>query len=206
MFSGIQGLIAMPAILQSVNASVVYRAVETCLEDLNLEAIEKIASKTKVALMTEVPDNASYNYRKMHQTALDLPSNMLYVSDGCSAHICHRIVEASTREQDIIGELHAVSWTCGLPKHHQRMMKEARDIVNEELVWHPGIAPQAEWTEIMEDVLQHTTGRTNEMIKGGILNGDALLAAQRGIRKNDRSAKIKKFLNNDPRSKRLVDP
>ena len=70
----------------------------------------KIASKVKLFILSEVPDNVAANGRRKAFLATVLPRNCLYAGRlGCTVHRVHRIVCCTIDEDGIVGSVHAIA-------------------------------------------------------------------------------------------------
>ena len=194
-----------PCILARASASCIYRALEEFPAELSIDGIRTLAARMHVVLVHEVPDGCSANNRKKAKTASEMPANALYIPASCTAHASHRIVVAATRESEVVGDVHAIAFTCTLASHHAGMLRVLQDIINEELMWHQA-EPLPEWEEQIETIMSHTICRDAEHICGKLLHGDCLPSlgpSPRQATRSARAAKVRQFLNGDPRLPRI---
>ena len=151
-------LILLPAILENTRASTLFRAYESACPGLDIDGLKDISARTSAFIVSEVPDHAPTNVRKVAATASSMPDRCLYDGDRyCAAHRVVRVVEHLVQGKHFIGDIHSIAVTCGVPRHHSLLMAQVRNIVARELEILPIGDPR--WDEHRATVLNHTIGR-----------------------------------------------
>ena len=189
-------LIVHPRIIESTSASCIHTACNTSFELLSLDGLARISAKVKLFVVSEVPDNVSANVRRKAYVASKLPMNCLYgCSMGCCAHRAHRIVSNSVDEAHIIGDIHAVSMICGVPRYRCTMLQLLHKMVDDEL---EVLDFQNErWAVHAESVVQHTLGREHHFVRGSRDVGAIASPPCESKALFERMAHVQRFLNGD---------
>ena len=196
-------LLIPPRAIESTRSSCLYRACDEACESLSVEELCKISARTKLFILGEVPDNVAANNRKKAAFAEKLPRNCLYSArNGCCVHRVHRIVVASTREDTLVGDVHAVAFVCQMPRLRAKNLESLRDVVSSSLqILTPEEADPA-WERHSHAVLQHTLGRNFHFVSNHdnhIDSDDPPASSQ----VTDRINWVRQFLNGDIRSERI---
>ena len=127
-------LLLPPKVLEATSATVLMRACDEAFSDFSIAGLHRIAVKTEVFILAEVPDNAKSNGLKKAAMATKLPRNCLYLASlGCTVHRVHRIFEAAIDHIAFLGDVHAISTVCGVPRYRRQMHSALRALVAEEL-------------------------------------------------------------------------
>ena len=172
-------LLTSPMLIQSTNASTLFRAFENGCDALNLESIHELAGLCKVFLISEVADNVSANNRRKAAYSQQLPANCLFASSlSCSVHKVHNIIQYPLDMRALVGDVYALSFVVSQPLHRNAMIAALRDIVRSELsvVDHC----DARSDQHREDVLRHTLERRWCFVRGSLMPGANVLATRGG--------------------------
>ena len=105
-------------------------------------------------LIDDVTDAVNYNKRMQAFCAkrAAIGDKVLYLSDTCRAHALHNIIVRVTREQEIIGRLHAQQFIHSIG-HRRRTIFHALDAaIEEEMVVEFG-QPDPTWRQMAIDIL-----------------------------------------------------
>ena len=195
-------LLCAPTVIQSTSGSCIFSACNHVSVGLSLERLCEIGQKTKVFVLSELPDNAKSNYRKKCAWAEALPNNCMYLRDlGCCAHRVHRVIAAATREEKIVGDIHAVSFIASQPRYRSTMSQKLREVVASD--FEVVAAADPAWKPHMSLVLNHTLGREFHYVKARGLNAcasDHNLSQAALARISDLAI----FVNGDIKSNKIV--
>lgn len=196
-------LIAHPVVVASTGSSCIHRACDLAFDDLSITGLHEISRKVKLFIFTETPDNVSANVRRKAHMATLLPNNCLYMDMlGCAAHRIHRILQACTVEDTLIGDIHAIALVASVPRYRATMLDRLWAIVNEDLELLYVDDPS--WQEHTTAVLQHTLGREFHFTRGSKMPGDVATPAEElGHSVFQRMEQVKLFLNADWREPQL---
>ncbi len=86
-----------------------------------------------MAILSEHPDSASPNLRKMAKTAESVPENCAHVRGVCCAHQSHRVVEI--REKECIGDIHAIAVSLANGELQSKCQVVLRQLIDRDLVF-----------------------------------------------------------------------
>jgi hypothetical protein len=79
-----------PRMVQNTKASTVLHAVDSGVPEFSLSNIIKLCAALRFMLLSEFPDNASSNKRKLFACAMRLPLNCFFVPGGA---LCTTVTE-----------------------------------------------------------------------------------------------------------------
>ena len=204
-------LLLRPSILTHCNASTTYTAVETTTPGLTMARLKELAARHPFITFSEIPDNHSVNVRKRAFTSAELPPNVFVTPLGCCAHLLHRVIVSSIREDDIVGDCHAVYVITRNPAHRDRLVAAAFAVIEEDFDVMPG-SPPAEATAHMREILEHTLLRTldhtaGSLVKRPLQHNDEALDHELDQRFSTRRLGVNmvaKYCNSDPRKPKIV--
>eukprot|EP00959_Pyramimonas_sp_CCMP1952_P155498 3253054-Pyramimonas_sp.AAC.1 len=118
-----------PQIVMRSNASCIFNAFEKGCAPFDLQRIIEIGRKIKLLIVHEIPDSAGANAKKKKFYSKQLPGNCLYDGyRGCAAHKVHNIAKNATNEEQLIGDVHAISVIEGKPGHRSALHRKLRDM------------------------------------------------------------------------------
>ena len=130
-----QEILIPPIAMANGKSSTLYSATEKAVEDLSLDKLLELARHIKFIIVNEIPDQCSANVRKKAATisALLKIDNVFYNPfQCCMAHTLHRLMARSFREEDIIGDIHAIAYVMTLTPQRNAMLTAFRALLEEE--------------------------------------------------------------------------
>lgn len=71
----------------------------------------------------------------------DCPRVLSTPIPGCGAHVLHRVIVSAISEDRIVGDCHAVAYTCSLPRHQGSLQTALKDHLDKFLVWDTDLDP-----------------------------------------------------------------
>ena len=163
-----------PILCQNGTASCIFAAVDEAVPALSMRSIMDLSKQLKYMILNEVPDMCPSNTRKKADTAERLPRNCFFADGQCSCHKCHRIIASATDESKLIGDIHAVTFAATLVTQHEQIMKAYWEVLLRDFEWIP-CAPPLEFKAHRREIWRHCRDRTNSIIRGGLLFGEALM-------------------------------
>jgi hypothetical protein len=112
--SVVRDLITAPIIVEKGNASCFYGAIHDAMPAIGGGGLARICSGQKCVMGMELPDGVKYVQRMIHFKAALAPRNYFDPDITCAVHRLHRIIVLSLREDDIVGDDHAIAFVSGL--------------------------------------------------------------------------------------------
>ena len=153
-------------------------------------------------ILCELPDNATANKREQIFIGNSLPVNCFYPFGNCAVHRVHRIVALARREDDAVGDCHAISFTGQQLDKRDKIHAAVQGIVSELVVIHG--PPPDEVAHHMKRVLHHTVRRGYGIVRGRLVRGQDALSTRRDAASDLRMRLCRTFLNGDIRHDNLV--
>ena len=86
-----------------------------------------------LAILSEHPDSASPNLRKMAMTAESVPDNCCFVRGVCGAHQGHRIVYI--KERECVGDIYAIAVSLSNGELQNKCQVSLKNIIEKDLVF-----------------------------------------------------------------------
>jgi hypothetical protein len=161
-------LFSIPCFLEDAKASTIAAALRKVLPDVAPERIVELASEINHVFVSEVPDGAASNVRKKAWTAeffSDTPNIYYSPLRPCAAHRLNRIITSSTNEKRIVGDIHAVHYSCSLQPQRASLRGSLRKRLEENLIWEKDVLPDPAWVVHTRSVLSHTIGRARDHVR-----------------------------------------
>ncbi len=198
--------------MQDGRASTIYSAVDAACPELSIEAVEELCRQLPWVFISETPDNAAPNKRKMWFTHTQLPGNALYIPGGCCVHHCYRIVSATIPRFgrfSLSGDVYALAFVTHVYGHFDRLSKALRRLLEVELdVKKPCEVDDQElesWEQHNRALLSHTFMRSSLHTRAR-LDGidDSFAPAQMQEQERATLEKVLVFLNGDARLGKVV--
>lgn len=170
--------------------------------DLCILRLNEIAAWTRFVLISEVPDNASANFKKLAYSAKQLGLRVFMAFAGCGAHRVHRIIANTIDEDELVGNVYAVQLVCRIPSHYARIVRVLRAMVDDELVVIRG-PPDPRWVQHTKAVFRHTMLRSRDFVRGRLDHGVSPLPSADDATLQARADMVCSILNYDCRLKRV---
>jgi hypothetical protein len=116
----------------------------------------------------EMSDAVKYAKRCIITKIMQTPYNCLRPLFFCSAHRLHLITTKAVKEDECVGDVHAIAFVGQQPLKRQDLLSTGREIIDRELIvyHHP---PPPEISEHVDRLLRHTLSRHEEMVRGRIV-------------------------------------
>ena len=153
-----------PVILERANSSCMYSAGENTHGDLSISGLNDLAKhKDAWIVMAENTDVVKANKRLSAFKASLYNDRVLYAAGRCLGHRMHTVVSKSTREEDLVGHVHAVQFVSSISHRQQQLQGALWDLLDELLVV-PG-EPEAWWAEYHMEICSHTVLRFREGVR-----------------------------------------
>ncbi len=191
-----------PCILAHANASCIHAACER-VPGLNLESVKQLCAKSKAVFLNDGPDNAKANTRKKQFVAKELRhvDNLLMNHTGCGAHLLHRVIVTALPESDIVGDVHAVAFTCSQVRHQARLQRVLWDVVEGmEISFMP---PDPDCLARNKLIASRTLCRRIDVTTGALVDGATIFSMPAHDEKRARVDKLLMMLNGDWTQDRL---
>ena len=191
-------VLVKPCILQAGNASCTFSATEQACDSLSCDFINQVGNEFPYIIVHECPDQASANVRKVLATRAKLDGRVMHSWTSCTVHAAQRIVVTGTQEDRLIGDIHAIAFTCNLTSNREKLLAALRRLVFAEL--HIVYAePDPAWRRHSAAVLNASLLRQTNRIRGSLGGGRAVLESHEAERRRETKQKILKYLNGDIR-------
>ena len=161
-------VIVRPQALENGKSSTLYSAVDRGVNGLSTADFITYSPFTKVFFYGECPDGCYANRRKRNKTYTELlPVRNIFSwpLPPCTAHTFNNILRKACKENESIGDPHAVAYTIGESGRHVVLIGALRRHVNEILNHNTQDLPDPSWRRHTESVLKVTVGRP--MLKRG---------------------------------------
>lgn len=98
---------------QNSTASCTYRCMELSCPELSMKKIIELARSCPYILLYDGPDNVSANGLLKKHISTILPRNVLYITEGCCAHLVNLCIFCSLPSQKhFVGDVHAIALAC----------------------------------------------------------------------------------------------
>ena len=157
-----------PVTLESCKGSCVFQALDVAAPPISsIAGLREVCKHVKVCILSEAPDDHSGNGRCMKHLRELLPKNCLRHRSTCLGHAVHRVVENTTKEKDVIGDVHAVVMCCSLTSNQQKLLDALWYIIDTELDVVAGFPPIS-CRAHSESVWSHTLFRSSDHVGGSI--------------------------------------
>jgi hypothetical protein len=123
-----------------------------------------------------------------------------YSTGVCAAHSAHRVVATATKEDDIIGDIHAVQFTCSLTTQREASLMKFRALVYDELeIHHTPADPR--WLLHTTRVIDAAVLRKRNVL-GCVSEGESFLVSPDYSTRLETRNKVLTFVNGDIRENR----
>ena len=163
--------LARPCFVENNTAACVFSAFDATEPLLNLDSLANMTRYVRIVCMSLPTDLASTNCRiKVHildwlqrqnRASLEEGHGLILLWDmwaQCCSHTIHRAVESTFKTQLLIPRLHALAFTCRLPRNRRALIQALERIVAEELDIIRG-DPPADCAKYASQVLSATLRR-----------------------------------------------
>ena len=175
-----------PMFVERASASCLASALETSLPALDIAGLKDLCRTAKFVVLQLEGDLAPSNVRVKHwygdefrqhnELAQDSDLGLLILLDSpCVAHIIHRAMEVTFTQKELIPNLHAVAFTCGLPANHRALANATQEILQADFAtdYFPRSAPPVAAAQHSRNVLKLTLLRSKDTRGRDQADGDA---------------------------------
>lgn len=122
-------ILSPPMILTKGNASTIAAALERASPLLSWGSLSSHFGNCRegdLYVVHEVPDGCKANRRKVLFSGLQSSENCLFCYILCCVHICHMILTEGSKEDKLVGDIHAIEFIAHIPHHYNKIVAAAR--------------------------------------------------------------------------------
>ena len=116
-----------PRFCEKGNSTCIFNGVDDAVPKMSAGSIQERATQVRFGIVAEIADAAGPNTRKQLETFRLLPNNILGFRGVCASHRIHLVVVSTTKEKEVIGDVHAVVFSAGLTSHHEMLLRAYRE-------------------------------------------------------------------------------
>lgn len=126
--------LVQPTIVARANASTCFTGMERGCRCFSIQGLRQICDRVEVMLISEAPDDATSMRRMLDKVSASLPANCLHHRSPCFGHGLHRIMVTATKEDDTIGDVHAICVCTSLVSNQEKILRGMRTVIDRDFV------------------------------------------------------------------------
>jgi hypothetical protein len=156
--------IVAPQFLADGKASTMMTAINKAYPELDVPGIAALSKQVALVFLMDLPDSCPATVRQrswVKQQYIENPNIVTNPIPGCCVHALHNVMEASVREEDFTGDLHAIMITHTHVHQHCKILNQFYQMLAEPdgFAWVQDVAPNPAWASHTRAILMETVGR-----------------------------------------------